>query len=378
MTADTFSELARLRSESAVCEAGRGVHLVLRHAEAMAVLRNHRAFSGCLTPDDDSQRVLHEMEIPDHPRVRALLLFTGLARDVVEQRGQAVRDLWDQLARTLEGQGRVDLVADYTRPGVRASFAEIIGIPEGERDMVYGWIAELRADVGTSLPEFRGRASRVSAEALREYVLAEANARRRAPGPPDDLFTRLVFVQDTNGNTLSDDELVMLMRLLCQAGIGSTSRSLGNLLYELIRVPERWADVRDDRALVEPAVEESLRHDPPGLTVERRCVHATQLDDARIEPEDIVVVNLGSANRDEAIYSEPEGFDYRRERLSEHLSFGRGRHRCVGAPLARLILRSALTALLDSIECPRLDPGFTYKPETFGAWGPRTLDVVLA
>ena len=91
----------------------------------------------------------------------------------------------------------------------------------------------------------------------------------------------------------------------------------------------------------------------------------------------MLVVNFGSANRDESVFDDPEAFDLDRARLSEHLSFGRGRHRCVGAPLARLVLRSALTAFLDCVREPKLEPGFTYRPESFGRWGPRSLDVTL-
>lgn len=376
MKGDMFEKLAQLRHEGAVCDAAPGVHLVLRHAEAAAVLRDHRMFSGAITPDDGSQRILHELELPEHPRVRALLLFTGLARDAVDRHGDAMRAIWRELAEELPG-GKVDLVDRFTRPGVRSSFAEVVGIPESDRAMVYGWISDMRHDAATSTPEFRGRASRASSDAFESYVLEQARRRRRAAKQADDIFTRLLFVEDADGNALSDSEIVMLVRLLCQAGIGSTSRSLGNLLYELIRVPERYRRVREDRSLVDRAVEESLRHDPPGLTIERVCRRDTRLADAPITHGDMLVVNFGSANRDESVFDDPEAFDLDRARLSEHLSFGRGRHRCVGAPLARLVLRSGLTAFLDCVREPKLEPGFTYRPETFGRWGPRSLDVTL-
>jgi cytochrome P450 len=375
---DTFEELARLRREAPVCAAGPGVHLVLRHAEATAVLRDHRVFSGRVTPEDGSQPILHEMEMPEHPRVRALLLFTGLARDAVERHATAVTEVWDQLADELQMGERVDLVERFTRPGVRSSFADVAGIPEADRALVYGWIWDMREDAATSVPATRGRSSRASADAFESYILDQARARRRAANPPDDIFTRLLFVEDSAGNALSDAEIVMLMALLCQAGIGSTSRSLGNVLYELVRVPDRYRRVRDNRSLAAAAVEESLRHDPPGLMIERVCKKPATLGGAQIAPGDTVVVNFGSANRDESIYSDPETFDLRRGRLSEHLSFGRGRHRCVGAPLARLVLRSALTAFLDRVREPSLQPGFTYRPESFAKWGPQTLDVLIS
>jgi cytochrome P450 len=375
---DTFEQLARLRQESAVCEAGPGVHLVLRHAEAATALRDHRRFTGRLSEDDRSQRMLHELEIPDHPRVRGLLLFTGVARDAVARDAEAIRAIWDRLADELAARKQVDLVKRFTRPGVRASFALVAGIPEADRERVYGWVSDMREDAATSVPATRGRSSRASADAFESYILGEAQARRRASSPPDDLFTRLLFVEDSAGGTLSDSEIVMLMKLLCQAGIGSTSRSLGNLLYALIRKPDLYRIVRADRSLVAEAVEESLRHDPPGLLVERVCLQPTTLGGTRIAEGDTVVVNFGSANRDESIYSNPESFEPQRSRLNEHLSFGRGRHRCIGAPLARHVLRSALAAFLDHLPKPQLVPGFSYRPESFASWGPRELEVILS
>ena len=371
MQGDSFAELADLRREAAVCSTGRNTHLVLRHAEAIAVLRDHHAYTGALTPDDGSQRILHELDLPDHPRVRAALLFTGLARDLVEQVSEPIAAVWADRARGLARGRPLDLVSAFTRPGVRASFALVAGIPAEDQEQVYAWVEERRDLAATTPPG----APRGTVEAFDRYLRDRIAERRRDSAPPDDLFTRLLFVEDPDGGRLSDDEIVMLMSLLCQAGIGSTSRSLGNLLHALIREPALYARVRADRALVDAAVEESLRHDPPGLMVERVCRSAGKLAEASVEPGDVLMVHLGSANRDESVFDAPEAFDIDRPRLAEHVSFGRGRHRCVGAPLARLVLRTALGAFLDRVESVALAPGWEYRSETFGRWGPRTLEV---
>ena len=113
--------------------------------------------------------------------------------------------------------------------------------------------------------------------------------------------------------------------------------------------------------------------------LQRKCTKDTLLGGAAIRRGDIVVVNLGSASRDEAVYNASDTFDPQRPRLAEHLAFGRGRHRCVGARLARIVIEAALLSLLDRVpEPPRLVAGFKYKPETFGAWGPRSLDVEIS
>jgi cytochrome P450 len=378
MPEDTLKSLAELRRAGPVCEAGPGVHLVVRHAEAAEVLRDHRTFSSVIADRGTEQRFVHEMDPPEHARLRSLFLFTGVAREVVRRVRPRIRGIWRDLAGALAARDRAELVEEFVRPGVRASFGEVAGIAAPDRDRIYGWISEMREDASSSPPGGYGRASRNASEAFEAYILEQTGVRRRAESPPDDVLTRLLFVEDREGDGLSENEIVMLMRLLCQAGIGSTSRSLGNLLFELIRVPDRYRRVRQDKTLVAVAVEESLRHDPPGTTLERVCVRDTTLGAARIRRGDVVVVNLTSANRDEAVYSDSETFDLDRARLTEHLSFGRGRHRCVGAPLARLVLEAGLVSFLDRIPGPRLETGFIFESESFGMWGPRALGVEIA
>jgi cytochrome P450 len=152
-------------------------------------------------------------------------------------------------------------------------------------------------------------------------------------------------------------------------------RLIANALYELVRVPARYAQLRADRALVAVALDESLRHDPPAAFTARTCVKDTELGGVRIRPGEEVILPLLSANRDEAVVPDPERFDLRRGRVPNHLSFGRGRHRCPGAPLARMIAANAVEALLDRIADIRLAPGFVYESEDFSAPGPRHLDV---
>ena len=377
---DTFASLAELRREGGVCAAGPGVHLVVCHAEAAEVLSDYRTFSSDTAHVPTEQPFVHELDPPQHTRVRTLLLFSGIAREAAHVARSQIDRVWSDLAARISLAGEVDLVAEFVRPGVRASFGEVIGIPGHDQDCVFGWVADMRADIASSPPGSDGTASSLSAGLFAEYVVEQAEQRRRVKDQGrDDLLTRLLSVEDSAGSMLSESEFVMLMRLVCQAGIGSTSRALGNLLFELVCAPKQYRRLRDDRSLATSAIEESLRHDPPGLLLQRRCTKDRLLGGVAIRRGDIVVVNLGSANRDEAVYDASDTFDPQRPRLAEHLAFGRGRHRCVGARLARIVIEAALLSLLDRVpEPPRLVAGFKYKPETFGAWGPRSLDVEIS
>jgi cytochrome P450 len=123
------------------------------------------------------------------------------------------------------------------------------------------------------------------------------------------------------------------------------------------------------------ALDESLRHDPPGQFTARTCIKQTELGGVAIEPGDEVVLSIASANRDESLFSGGECFELARGRVPGQLAFGRGRHRCPGAPAARMVAASALEALLDKIPEVRLAPGFVYQAEDFSARAPRHLRV---
>jgi cytochrome P450 len=378
--AETDSEeevLAALRAGSPISQPRLGVHLVVRHGEASEVLRSRR-FGGRAADDGekaDDELALLEMDPPHHSSVRSMLLSTAFARDTLERIEPVVSATCAALVGELAVSGRAELMAELAIPATRAAFADLIGLPAGDRERVYGWIDEMRTDDATSLPEFRGQASRASKQQFHAYVREQADLRRRATQAPDDVFTRLLETTDAQGRGLTDGELLMLMRTLCQAGIGSTTRLIGNLLHELIRVPQLYRTVRADRGLVPAAIEESLRREPPGKLTHRVCREATALAGAAIAPGDCVVVHLGSANRDERLYDDPDEFVLDRANISQHLAFGRGRHKCVGAAAARLIARHVVNALMDQVPEMRLQPGFTYRAIDFTTHGPRRLDV---
>ncbi len=375
---DTFARLAELRREQAVYPAAPGVHLVVRHHEAVEVLSDPRRFSSDTSRHHAAQAFIHTLDPPLHTRVRSLLLSCGLTGPAPPAAQPRIDVIWSRLAQQVAMSERVDLIDDFVRPGVRESIGEVIGIPEGDRDRVYRWIADMRSQSACSPPGIDRGALCESAALFADYVKAQAQRYRRDGwGERDTLLTRLSLAEDSAGQLLCDDELVMLARLLCQAAIGSTSRALGNLLFELIRSPEEYRRASHGKN-IDAAIEESFRHDPPGMTVLRRCTQRSRLADADIEAGDIVVVHLGSANRDETLFETPDTFDPLRSHGMSHIAFGRGPHRCPGARLARDVITAAVRSLTTHLpEPPHLVPGFTFVPETFGAWGPRRLDVTV-
>jgi cytochrome P450 len=177
---------------------------------------------------------------------------------------------------------------------------------------------------------------------LRGYFAGLAAERRASPGA--DLVSALTRVRETS-ETLNDEQVVGFCVLLMIAGNETTTNLLGNLLSRLARQPEAWLELRADPALIEGAIEESLRLDSPAQMVTRVATADVQIGPAAIKAGEMLMVYLASANRDPSRWDEPAMFEVQRER-GRHLAFGHGVHTCIGAPLARMEARAAMQALV--------------------------------
>jgi cytochrome P450 len=181
-------------------------------------------------------------------------------------------------------------------------------------------------------------------------ILAE---RRREPR--EDLISELAHAE-LDGERLSDEEIFSFLRLLLPAGVETTYRATGNMLFSLLSNPEQLAAVRADRNLVPPTIEESLRLETPLLNITRLATRDTEVSGVPIPAGSTVMLMLAAANRDETRYAEPDQFDIHRENPKPHISFGQGPHACLGTHLARLEMRVAVNLLLDRLPGLRLDP----------------------
>jgi cytochrome P450 len=354
----------------------------VRHADVATALTDGEHFSGASprTLKGGKRKedlTLQEIEGPRHERIRRVWL-AALRRDAIAAAEPTVRELCREQVARLPSSGQADLVADLAKPAAREAFEYLIGIPEADRDRVHRWVVDQREDDASSPAALKGRASAGSRAALDRWIADEARRRHALTEAPEDIFTRVMRATGEDGKGLTEAELATQVRFLCRAGTGSTVRLIANMLYELVSAPERYAQLRNDRSMVAIAIDESLRHDPPGAFTARTCVKATELGGIRIEPGEEVILPLASANRDEAVFPDPERFDLRRGRSPDQLAFGRGRHRCPGAPLARMVAANVLEAVLDRVVEIRLASAFVYESEDFSTRGPRRLSVEFA
>ncbi len=171
---------------------------------------------------------------------------------------------------------------------------------------------------------------------------------RRRTDPGEDVITALVRAEEEH-DILSADEILGLSVLLLLAGNETTTNLIGNTVRNLLSHPDELAKVRADRSLVPSLIEEILRYDSPVQLLPRITTREVELKGGTIPAGATVLLLLGSANRDERKFSEPERFDVTRN-PQDHVAFGYGIHYCLGAPLARLEGRIALEALL--FDCP--------------------------
>jgi len=223
--------------------------------------------------------------------------------------------------------------------------ARILGLPDQDTPQFQRWAIDL---ITIFLDWDRG------IEALTEFrdYLAGQVAERRA-APRDDLISELVTTE-LDGQRLDDEEIFAFVRLLLPAGIETTYRSLGNLLLALFTHPEQLEAVVEEPELRGAAIEEGLRWESPFLMLARQTIRDASLGGVDIPAGREVSVFVGSANRDERRYPNPDRFDIHRAHVP-HLTFGSGPHMCLGMHLSRMETRVALDALLERFPDLRLD-----------------------
>jgi cytochrome P450 len=258
-------------------------------------------------------------------------------------------ELFDSL--TTEPERRVDLNARLCALLPVHTIAKAWGIEESDIERVHE-LAVTQLSAGGDI-EAAMRASEELGEILRAQVAV------RRVDPAEDLISLMcsaeVADEDGERHQLTDAEVLGFARLLLTAGAGTTFRGLGSLLLGLLRDPEQLDRVRDDRTLVEPAIEEGLRWEQPLSAVSRLVTRDCELAGVPVPVGSFVHVAIGAANHDPARWDDADEFDIARA-PQPHATFGGGTHFCLGVHLARMEMKAGLEAVLDRLPAVRLDP----------------------
>jgi cytochrome P450 len=317
--------------------------------ECVQVLRDHETYSSSVYEGVMGAvmgRTILQMDEPEHRVQRALVSPAFRSKFLERWEQELVRTVVDELIDRFAPLGHADLVRELTFNFPVQVIARILGLPRSDYPQFQRWAVAI-----TSVAANWDRGVAAS-EALRDYF-AEVLADRRQQ-PSDDLISELAAVE-VDGQHLSDEEIFSFLRLLLPAGVETTYRASGNLLYGLLTNPDQLAAVLADRSLLPQAFEESVRWEPPVTVILRRTTKATSLAGVPIPAGADVALLLGAANRDERKYDRPDEFDMFRE-VRQHVGFGFGVHVCLGMHLARMETRVALNTLFDRLDDLRLDP----------------------
>ncbi len=344
--------------------------LVFDHDGVKRVLSDHDAFSSGV-PGPPNWFIFFDP--PLHTRLRALLSKAFTPRSVANLEPR-IRELSRQLLdRVIEG-GEMDLAVDYAVPLPMWVIAEMLGIPAEDLPLYRRWSDEI---LKLSYSLFRGEEEarsvaefRAATAEMRTY-LPRLLAQRRA-APRDDLLTRLVEAE-VDGERLAEEEILGFFQLLLVGGQETTANLINNAILCFLDHPEALERVRAAPELLPSAIEEVLRYRSPLQWLMRTPRRDVVMHGQTIPAGQLVLAVVGSANRDPRAFPDADRFDITRD-PNPHLAFGHGTHFCLGAPLARLEARIALTDLLQRVKGFQLVSAEPWEPrKALNVHGPARL-----
>lgn len=270
---------------------------------------------------------------PNHTRLRALFSKAFTPHRVESLRPQILEMTTDLLNATEESGGEIDFIHDFAIPLPVTVIAQMLGVPVTDRERLRAWSVAFGQLINGRVlsPEESKRAQQGILEFI-QYFGALIEQRRREP--QNDMLSELVAVEE-QGDRLSTEELIVNLILLLAAGHGTTTHLLGNGLLALSQNPEQWQLLASDPGIAGAAVSELLRFDGPVQATARATIEDVQIGGKTIPKGQVVTMLLGSTNRDETHFPEPDRLDLRRSG-TRTLAFGHGIHACLGAALARI------------------------------------------
>lgn len=360
--ADPYPTYDRLRTLAPVTRTEIGTIVLTRYDDVARTLRSpdfSRDIEANATMRDDpvsrrrrerrqgSAKTILNLDPPDHTRLRRLVTkaFTPTAVDRLRPRLESLVD--EALDRAAE-RGGLELIDDLAFPVPFQVISDLLDMPTDRGEELRDWSQALTASLEPNADLETFDAADAAIGELVPYLLEVVEHRRSRPG--DDVLSGLIAVEEA-GDRLSPAELISFVVLLYVAGHETTVNLIGNGVLALLRHPDQLRRWREDPSLDDRAVDELLRFDGPvqhTVRVAMTPVTYDGLDGESIvaEPGDTVLTVLGAANHDPAVFSDPHALVLDRPDAHRHLAFAAGIHYCLGASLAKLEARVAITRLI--------------------------------
>ena len=350
----------RLRAEDPVHWTeepnGPGFWSVTKHADLITINRDAQGFSSEIGgvniaemdhvegAFDTRGQMMLMTDPPKHTRYR-LLVNKGFTPRMISLIEEHLRFRAELIVDSVIERGECDFVTDLAAELPLQAIAEIMGVPQEERHLLFDWSNRL---IGADDPEYMtdpGSQENATMAAAELYVYATSLREDRASEPRDDIVTKLINAE-IGGDKLTEAEFDMFIMLLAVAGNETTRNATAHGMHALLTNPDELAKLRADPGLIDSAIEEIVRWATPVLYFRRQATVPLELRGRRIEPGDKVVMWHISANRDEDVFVDPFRFDVART-PNDHIGFGGGgAHFCLGANLARMELRLIFEEIL--------------------------------
>lgn len=353
---DPYPLYAQLR-ERGLVRSPLGLFAAADHATVASILRDRRFSSSpahqpghrpkSYPPADPRAGLpaedLLSMDPPDHTRLRRLVSGAFSPRVIAGLEPQ-IRDITGRLLTAADGAAGFDVIGALAYPLPIAVICHLLGVPEGDRAQFRAWGHEVAATLDPMTEAAAQGQARKAEKELTAYLLDLVRERRAAP---DDSILSALIAAEEDGDRLSSGEVVNMAALLLIAGFITTVNLIGNGTVALLADPglAAWDRLCQDRALIPAAVEETLRYDSPIQLTFRIAAEEVEIGGQVIAAGTPVVVSVGGANRDPAVFERPDELLIDRADAGRHLAFSLGLHHCLGASLARLEGRIALEEL---------------------------------
>ncbi|QWH17914.1 cytochrome P450 [Bacillus mycoides] len=327
--------------------------LITRYEDALPLLKDNRlkkdmanVFSQdtknmYLSVDNSDHLTTHMLnsDPPNHSRLRSLVQKAFTPKMITQLDGRIQR-IADDLISEIERKGTLNLVDDYSFPLPIIVISDMLGIPKEDQAKFRIWSHAVIASPETH-EEIKETEKQLSE--FITYLQYIVDVKRK--DPKEDLVSALILAEN-EGHKLSAPELYSMIMLLIVAGHETTVNLITNTVLALLENPNQLQLLKDNPKLIDSAIEEGLRYySPVEVTTARWAAEPFQIHEQTIQKGDMIVIALASANRDETVFENKEVFDITREN-NRHIAFGHGSHFCLGAPLARLEAKIAITTLL--------------------------------
>jgi cytochrome P450 len=380
-----FPHYAQMREEAPVHPVpGLGVHLVTKHDLVMQVLRDPQTYSsmfggaGMPLSSADREKFAEVMaagyprvptmltaDQPDHTRYRRLVA-RAFHPKVIAEMEPIIRQITVELIESWIDKGRIEFVKEFGVPLPVRVIAKALNVPDDRLADFKRWSDDSIAGIGTNITLEQRLQAEYGVNEFQHYFAEQIELRRT--NPQDDILTNLLnaSIDDddpevTDKRQLDMPEMLSIIQQLLVAGNETTTKSLTEMVRLLAENPEEWAALKADPSRAEKVFEETLRLSTPTQGMWRILTKDAELGGVQLTKGQRIIIVFASANRDEALYDNPDDFIPMRDHLRDNLAFGKGIHFCLGANLSRLEGKVAAEELSKRIDTITLSESNKYQ-----------------